>query len=227
MVYAYCMLLYNRWRIRRCAAIEAREKEEEAELYPMLKLDDVPFGARALKQGVYVEGIWVANNSASSPSPHQPSTPIGSGPATPMFRPIPIRPASPVSSMALDTIVHIPAQESVGTQRPPQLEMDIVTANQYRYTFEPYQPGGIYAPVTSSSAPPSPRDHYRRGGMPSKHEKGASFHNRICRSSQMYDHAIPRLASSDTDETGAGNLGQDLGPRSPAEQSRASRFTSK
>ncbi|KAJ6145125.1 hypothetical protein N7470_009020 [Penicillium chermesinum] len=79
MLYAYCVLLYNNWRVRRYAVTEARQKEGEAELYLILTLDDVPFGARALKRGVHVEGIWVANFDSPSPSPslRPPVHPLG------------------------------------------------------------------------------------------------------------------------------------------------------
>lgn len=91
--------MHSRWRIRKYAAIEARQKAEEAELYPMFKKDDIPFGARALERGVQVPGIWISSPDTPSPSPQASGTPnIGSRSPTPALRspsPVP-RPLSPV-----------------------------------------------------------------------------------------------------------------------------------
>lgn len=227
MIYAYCILLYNNWKVRRYAAIEAREKEEEAELYPMLKMDDVPFGARALKRGVYVEGIWAANHNTPSPSPRFVGTPIESRSSSPMLRPIPVRPASLTSSMTHETILRTPTPGPPVMRPPIQSEVDLVTANHY--TYEPYNPGAIYKPVVASSAPTSSnssRVFHRRSGIPPRNEKRASFHTRILRSSQIFDNKSSHVDPSDSDEMEMDIAARKLDSQSPAEQNRASRLHS-
>ncbi|KAJ5599379.1 hypothetical protein N7450_000446 [Penicillium hetheringtonii] len=72
LAYASCSLTYTRWKMRRYAAAEARQKEEEAELFPMLTKDDIPFGARALERGIQIEGIWISNHNTPIQTPHPP-----------------------------------------------------------------------------------------------------------------------------------------------------------
>ncbi|KAJ5698567.1 hypothetical protein N7462_000572 [Penicillium macrosclerotiorum] len=156
LVYGCCVLAYNRWSTRRYAASEAQQKEEEAELYPMLTKDDVPFGARALERGVQVEGIWISDHNTPLPSLYNHGTPAlpESHPSSPSPRPIPIRPSSPRSSMTFEST------RSTRASLPPYFrptfkpETDIVAASNY--TYEPQGLDGLYSPEMSFNIPPPP-----------------------------------------------------------------------
>ncbi|OJJ49677.1 hypothetical protein ASPZODRAFT_2115364 [Penicilliopsis zonata CBS 506.65] len=83
--YSFCVLAHNKRKIRRYAAAEAaqREQEELEGISHRPKDNDIPFGARALEKGIQVEGIWVSNHNTPAPSPYQPGTPQESQPLTP------------------------------------------------------------------------------------------------------------------------------------------------
>lgn len=199
-------------------------------MHPMLAQDDIPFGARALQQGIHIEGIWVSNHNSPVPSPRQPGTPSESRPSTPGLKSLQI----PASVLGPPPILEkIPSNNSKNTplplytRDPIPLETDIVTAN--RYTYEPQRPGGIYSPVMSSSGQASPTNFKRRSEAFPVHAKGASFHNRLVRKSHLSDlrpRAIPVsrgervLRVAEPVETG-------MGARQPVEQQRPGKMTSK
>ncbi|KAJ5379179.1 DNA recombination/repair protein RecA monomer-monomer interface [Penicillium cosmopolitanum] len=252
LVYAYCSLVYTRWKMRRYAAIEARQKEEDAELFPMLKRDDIPFGARALERGIQIEGIWISNPNTPVQSPQLPGTPFETLPPSPAGRPFMLpSPSSTSSSIALDCV---PTSQSLPTHRssPPQSlrpvyqayhpEIDIVTAN--KYTYEPQRPGGIYSPVITSQIPESPSRHsrfqrrseilpsvetsrfQRRTEVPPvipSSEKRASFHTRIKRASHIFEKS-PSVGVTEHERTELGPTSNGSGSQ-PDESHRASRIT--
>lgn len=240
--------------MRRYAAVEARQKEEDAELFPMLKRDDIPFGARALERGIQIEGIWISNPNTPVQSPQLPGTPFETLPPSPAGRPFMLpSPSSTSSSIALDCV---PTSQSLPTHRssPPQSlrpvyqayhpEIDIVTAK--KYTYEPQRPGGIYLPVITSQIPESPSRHsrfQRRSEiLPSvetsrfqrrtevfpvipSSEKRAKFHTRIKRASHIFAKS-PSVGVTEHERTELGPTSNGSGSQ-PDESHRASRITRK
>lgn len=167
----------------------------------MLARDDVPFGARAIEQGIEVEGIWICSQNAPTPSPlaspQFPGTPTDSQPESPVPRSFARRPASSTLSMALDGAT--PSQTSLPsyTRAVMQPEIDIVAANHY--TYEPPGPGGVYNPVMSMSSGESPSTFKRRSDTFNT-EKRASFHSRIWRTSRAFDSRNTRSGSHSHDD---------------------------
>ncbi|CAP93408.1 hypothetical protein E8E15_005967 [Penicillium rubens] len=179
---AFCVLGWNRWMMSKHAATEAKEREEQAEVYPMLHKDDIPFGARALERGVVVEGIWISEPNTPTQSPCQPATPVPSRPVSPAPR---------STHRAVDTL-----RSSVGSQRsmispkpmPPAArrevvsELDLASAG---FTYENHRPGGIYSgaslPINATAMRMSPAREESLIGMKDTagNEKRASFHKRI------------------------------------------------
>ncbi|GFF39787.1 DNA repair protein rhp51 [Aspergillus udagawae] len=86
LIYAFCVLAYNRRMTRKHAAAEAYQRiERGTELHPVSTGgSDIPFGARALEKGVQVDGIWISTSNTSSPA--QIATPNASRPATPVVK---------------------------------------------------------------------------------------------------------------------------------------------
>lgn len=86
LVYAFCILAYNRRMTRKHAAAEAYQRiERGTELHPVSTGgSDIPFGARALEKGVQVDGIWISTSNTSSPA--QLATPNASRPTTPVVK---------------------------------------------------------------------------------------------------------------------------------------------
>lgn len=224
------MLGWNRWKMNKYAAAEAREREVEAELYPMLHKDDVPFGARALERGIEVEGIWLSNPNTPTQSPHQPATPEGSRPASPAPRPL--------SRTFEHSIPLMGSQSSTISQKPPAIarrgvmsEIDLASAG---FVYEDCRPGGFYSraslPVQPNALRMSPAQEESVVGMNDTlvHQKRASFHSRLFGRSPQPDQKVYQTgldgASDDMDYVPAMN-----GPSSrvSAEYKRASRFTSK
>ncbi|CAG8136045.1 unnamed protein product [Penicillium nalgiovense] len=164
------------------AATEAKEREEQAEVYPMLHKDDIPFGARALERGIEVEGIWISDPNTPTQSPCQPATPVPSRPVSPAPRSI---------HRVVDTL-----RSSVGSQRsmispkpiPPAArrevvsELDLASAG---FTYENHRPGGIYSgvslPIDPNATRMSPAREEALIGMKDTigNEKRASFHKRM------------------------------------------------
>ncbi|KAJ6036283.1 hypothetical protein N7540_000562 [Penicillium herquei] len=224
VTYACCVLVYNRWRVRRYAAIEARQKEEEAGLYPMLKGDDIPFGARALERGVEVPGIWISSQTTPTPSPRLPGTPISSRPPSPAPKPYPVRPGSMSSSLATESIAshsqNIPPYAHPLPQAVP--EIDMLAANNYRY--EHYRPGGVYPPATLNSIPKSPRNFHRRSESFPHSDKRASFPTRLFRPTHHALDAKRSRSGTSEQDSGLGSLGSEHDSRPPTEQHKASRI---
>ncbi|KAJ5135878.1 uncharacterized protein N7515_005156 [Penicillium bovifimosum] len=150
----FCVLGWNRWRLRKYAATEAEDREKQAELYPMLHQDDIPFGARALHRGIEVEGIWISTPNTPIQSPCQPISPAASRPATPAPRPLP-RSFSSMSSASVGSqspqITTKPTL-SVGPQRSRMAPKTIPTAARH----------GVVSEVDLASAGFNCEDH-RRG----------------------------------------------------------------
>ncbi|CAG7983451.1 unnamed protein product [Penicillium nalgiovense] len=164
------------------AATEAKEREEQAEVYPMLHKDDIPFGARALERGIEVEGIWISDPNTPTQSPCQPATPVPSRPVSPAPRSI---------HRVVDTL-----RSSVGSQRsmispkpiPPAArrevvsELDLASAG---FTYENHRPGGIYSgvslPIDPNATRMSPAREEALIGMKDTigNEKRASFYKRM------------------------------------------------
>lgn len=225
LIYASCVLAYNRWSTRRYAAAEARQKEEEAELYPMLVQDDIPFGARALEQGILIEGIWVSHPNSPVQSPHPPGTPSESRPSTPAMRSTPVlstfQGPPPSFEKATKSHASLPPY-SKHPIHPVHSESDLLTTN--RYTYEPQRPGGVYSPVIMSSNPASPTNFKRRSETFANNRKRSSFHSRIVRRSQLFDNKT-RDSLRDLEASGPSFVGNET--RRPAEQQRTGRMTSK
>ncbi|KAJ5714052.1 DNA recombination/repair protein RecA monomer-monomer interface [Penicillium malachiteum] len=226
VTYACCVLVYNRWRVRRYAAIEARQKEEEAGLYPMLKGVDIPFGARALERGVEVPGIWISNQTTPTPSPRVPGTPIRSRSPSPAPKPYPVRPGSMSSSLMTDIIASSSQNIPPYAHHLPAPEIDMLAANNYRY--EHYRPGGIYPPATLNSMPKSPRNFHRRSESFPHGDKRASFPTRLFRPTHTHTLDAKRSRSGTSEQdSGLGSLGSEHDSRPPTEQHKTSRIHSK
>lgn len=208
--------------IRKYAAAEARQKEEEAELHPMLTGDDIPFGARALERGIYVDDIWVSKPNTPNDSPHQPGTPDGSRPASPAPRVMGKPPANPAPALAFENTMTTPTQ-MVSFARPRSSpEMDMGLAN---YRHEPQRPGEIYGPAVTPNCSEYPGSR-RRNDILSGNEKRASFHSRLFRASHLFDKNA-RTGPDGQGEQDLGSAGNDVGLRNPAEHHRPARLTSK
>ncbi|OQE31739.1 hypothetical protein PENSTE_c001G03022 [Penicillium steckii] len=200
LAYAFCSLTYTRWKMRRYAAAEARQKEEEAELFPMLTKDDIPFGARALERGIQIEGIWISNHNTPIQTPHPPGTPLRSRAPSPAARVFLLPSPSPtlVSSIAPATTPpsqSLPVYRSpppLPAQHRPRTGLNTITGNNY--TYEPQRPGGVYSPVMASQIPepPSKSSRFqRRSEILTSNEKRASFHTRIRRASRIFEKSHP------------------------------------
>lgn len=196
----------------------------------ILPQDDIPFGARALEQGFQIEGIWVSNPNSPVPSPHQPGTPSESRPSTPKVKSLQIPGSVPG---LLSTIEKAPSNHSNHSSLPPYTlhpvrpEAEVVAVN--RYTYEPQRPGGIRPPVMASSVPNSPTKFKRRSEAFHNHAKRSSFHNRLVRTSQLFDPR-PRTSPVGLGEPGAqqpGPMDNGIGAHRPVEQHRVGRMTSK
>ena len=77
-------MLYNRWRLKKYAVVEARERAEVERALDTVdeEKDNIPFGARAIESGIQIDGIWISSQNTPAPSPPQPATPVGSGRAS-------------------------------------------------------------------------------------------------------------------------------------------------
>lgn len=183
-VYATCVLAFNTWKTRRYAAAEARQKLEDAELYPMLSRDDVPFGAKALQRGVQVEGIWV-----SSPNTPVSETPTTDQPPSPAPRKYPVRHPTPASSVAVERANN--GRTSLPADSPATLssEQDVVTVethNDETQVLGDLHTTGMLFKIPSSS------NTFNRPSQDSVNDKRnnpkrASFHSRIWRADQGFD----------------------------------------
>lgn len=189
----------------------------------MLGGDDVPFGARAIEQGIEVEGIWICSKNAPTPSPHFPGTPTDSQPESPVPRSFARRPGSSTLSTGLDGATPSPTSSQPHIRVPMQAEIDIVAANHY--TYELPGSGGVYTPVMSLSSRESPSTFKRRSDLNT--EKRASFHARIKRASHVFDSRSSRPASHDHDDLALATVGKEVIPPAAAEQHPSPRVHSK
>lgn len=227
-VYATCVLVFNTWMTRQYADAESRQKHEEAELYPMLSRDDVPFGAKALERGVQVEGIWVSNPNTPHSSTIHSETPTTDQPPSPAPRKYPVRPPTPASSVAVESVKNGRISLPADTPATLSSEEDIVTVNKHK--DEPHTPGGLHTPVMSSQIPSSPStvNHHSKGFVGDKkiNQKRASFHSRIWHADQRFD-AEPVADPRGRREMTSAHPRNGSVPHSLDEQRQASRISSK
>ncbi|KAJ5794162.1 hypothetical protein N7457_000761 [Penicillium paradoxum] len=229
LIYALCVLGLNRWRMSKYAATEAKEREEEAELYPMLHKDDVPFGARALERGIEVEGIWVSNPNTPMQSPHQPATPVGSRPASPGSRSLARTLENSTSSVGSQSSTISPKPMPAVARRGVMSELDLASAG---FVYETHRPGGLYSraslPVNTNALRMSPAREESMVGMKTTavRQKRASFHSRVFGTSLHPDPKVYQAgldgANDDMDYIPAMN---GSSAHVSAEHKRASRFT--
>ncbi|KAJ5383027.1 hypothetical protein N7517_000938 [Penicillium concentricum] len=142
LLYAFCVLGWNRWMTSKYAAAEAKEQEEEPEVYPMLHKDDIPFGARALERGIEVEGIWVSDPNTPIQSPCQPATPVGSRPVSPAPRSLHRTVDTPRPSMTSQRSMISPQPIPPAARRAVVSELDLASAG---FTYENHRPGALYS----------------------------------------------------------------------------------
>jgi hypothetical protein len=226
------MLSWNRWKTGKSAAAEAKKDKEEAELYPMLHKDDIPFGARALESGIEVDGIWNSNTNTPVPSPRQPATPVGSRPASPSPYLLTRTLENSISSAGSQSSIMSPKPMPPAARRGVVSELDLAPVD---FVHELPKPAGLLGsraslPITPNSLRISPARLETLIGMedPIVREKRASFHSRIFTPSHH-----PEAKDYRSDLIGAE---EDLGyvtaisgssPRSASGHKRVSRFTSK
>ncbi|KAJ5827354.1 hypothetical protein N7447_004117 [Penicillium robsamsonii] len=148
LLYAFCVLGWNRWMMRKYAAAEAKEPEEEPEMYLMLHNDDIPFGARALERGIEVEGIWVSDPNTPIQSPYQPATPVGSRPVSPAPRSLHSTVDPPRFSMASQKSMISPQPIPPAARRAVASELDLASAG---FTYENHRSGALYSRANLSS----------------------------------------------------------------------------
>ena len=198
----------------------------------MLHEDDIPFGARALEEGIEVEGIWNSNTNTPVPSPRQPATPVGSRSASPAPHLLPrtlensIFPAGSQGSMTSPIPVPPAARRRVVS------ELDLATAG---FVYEPPRPGGLYSsraslPINPISLRMSPAREETLIDVkkPIFHEKRASFHSRIFTSSHHPEAKDYRSGLDGADEDPSyGTALTGINPHSAPKYKRGSRFTSK
>ncbi|KAJ6131242.1 hypothetical protein N7523_001702 [Penicillium sp. IBT 18751x] len=230
LIAATFVLIFQRWKIRRYAALEAGQKLVDFEQYPLLAQDDVPFGARALERGIEVEGIWVSNNNTPIQTPCQPGTPstirggssLRSLSSNSALRPPSIQPVIPVTPPALENIAA--SRASLPPFAPVPILPDADIFEELHYTYEPQRPGGVYSPLTTSSFPSSPSKFNRRSNIVTSADRRASFHNRVFRASQLSE-TNSRASLNDLDEAALESASNDSSASAPVEQ-QASRMNS-
>ncbi|TKA69012.1 hypothetical protein B0A55_09138 [Friedmanniomyces simplex] len=72
-------LVYTHWRLRKYTAVAEKEKKEQAiqrQMSQRRRLDEVPFGIRALESGIETEGVWVSR--PNTPEGHSRESSAGS-----------------------------------------------------------------------------------------------------------------------------------------------------
>lgn len=227
-IYASCVLAFNTWLTRRYADAESRQKDHEAELYPMLSKDDVPFGAKALERGVQVEGIWVSKTNTPHSSTLHPETPITDQPPSPDLRKYPVPPPFPASLMAMESAKSAQNPLHADTLTTLSTEASLVTADKYEDKLQ--APSGVYTPAMSSQAPslPSTFNRHSEGfvGDKKNNQKRDSFHSRLWHAGQVFD-TKPVAGHRDRDELGLAQARNVPVTPSLDERRRASRISSK
>lgn len=226
------VLIFQRWRIRRYAALEAGQKLVDFEQYPMLAQDDdVPFGARALERGIEVEGIWVSNSNTPVQTPCQPGTPrtiqscssIRSLSPNAALKQPPIQPEIPVTPPGLENIAT--SRASLPPFAPAPILSDAGVFKDIHYSYEPRRPGGVYSPLITTTSPSSPSRFNRRSNVVTSTDRRANSHTRAFRASQLSD-TNSRASLNDLDELVLNSAGNDTSASAPVEQ-QPSRMTSK
>jgi hypothetical protein len=218
--------------MRKCAIAEVTKQEMEAEIYPMLHKNDIPFGARALESGIEIEGIWNSNTNTPVPSPRQPATPVGSRTASPVpqlwARRIEDTTSSLESQSPIVSLIPVPQ----AARRGLVSELDLASAD---FVHEPPRPGGFYnnrasLPINPTPLRISPAREETLVGVkdPIVRDKRASFHSRIFASSRHREAKDYRSGLDEADEE-AGYIATMAGtsPHSTSGHKRVSRFTSK
>ncbi|KAF3385445.1 hypothetical protein F1880_002283 [Penicillium rolfsii] len=212
---------------RRYADAEFRQKDQEAELCPMLSKDDVPFGAKALERGVQVEGIWVSKINTPQSSTLHPETPLPTDrSANPDLRKHPVPLPLPASLMAIESAES--PQNSLREDTPTTLsaEPSLVTADKYeaklQTTAEVYTPA---MPSQASSLPCALIRHSESFVSDKKNnQKRASFHSRLWHAGQGFD-TKPVAGHRDRDELDSAQASNVSAANSPDERRRTSRLT--
>ncbi|KAJ5957478.1 hypothetical protein N7501_011757 [Penicillium viridicatum] len=203
LLYAFCVLGWSRWMIRKYAATEAKEREAEAEVYPMLHKDDIPFGARALERGVEVEGIWVSDPNTPTQSPCQPATPVPSQPASPaptsLYKKVDTSKASAGSQSPMISPKPMPP----AARREVVSELDLASAG---FVYENHRPAGRHSraslPINPNAMRMSPAREESLIGLRNTpgREKRVSFHTRISGSPPNPGTKHHRVGLDGTDE---------------------------
>lgn len=163
-------LFYTRYRLRKYIAIadkrqaQLRDREEGREVMRQ-RVDDVPFGIRAIQSGVQVDGVWISG--ANTPVPSTPTSVA----ASPIDEPSPPRDtrqsaqASPSPSniprVEIPQPVRPHAETSPGKRKPP-------------LGLQSYEPNrGSYVGSTSGR-PDSPTAQPGVGGRPTYQPRHSS-----------------------------------------------------
>lgn len=227
-IYASFVLAFNTWMTRRYADAESRQKDQEAELYPMLSRDDVPFGAKALERGVQIEGIWVSKNSTPHSGTLHPEIPMTDQTPSADLRKYPLPTPSPASLMAMESAKS--AQNLLRADIPTTLstEASLMTADQYGNSV--HTPGEVYTPAMPFLAPSSPNIFNRHiesfVADKKNNQKRASFHSRIWHAGHVFD-TKPVAGHHDRDELALAQPGNVPVTHSLDERRRTSRISSK
>jgi hypothetical protein len=185
----------------------------------MLHRDDIPFGARALESGIAIEGIWVSNSNTPVHSPCQPTTPVGSRPASPALRPLSKAIESPKSSLGSECTLISPRPVAPADRRGVLSQLDLASAG-FSYESKQY---ALSSPVSLPSNPnalrmsPAQEEKLVSGKDTTRSQRRASFHTRIFSSSRHSEVKGHSVGSDGTDETDPAST----------ENKRVSRFTRK
>lgn len=185
------------------AATEAKERESEAEVYPMLHKDDIPFGARALERGVEVEGIWVSDPNTPTQSPCQPTTPVPSRPVSPAPRSVHKTVDTSRSSVGSRSPMISPNPMPPAARRQVVSEVDLASAG---FIYENHRPAGLHSraslPINPNAMRMSPAREESLIGMKdtTRNEKRASFHTRIFGTTSNPDTKDYRVGLDGADE---------------------------
>ncbi|KAJ5301929.1 hypothetical protein PENANT_c046G07805 [Penicillium antarcticum] len=217
LVYAFGVLAYNRWIIRKHAAAEAQAREEEAELYPMLHSDGILFGARALESGIAIEGIWVSNPNTPVQSPCQPGTPVGSRPVSPALKILPKASETPKSSLGSGCALISPTPVAPAGRRAVLSQLDLASASFVYETKQHALSSRASLPINPNAFCLSPAQEEKlvSGQGITRSQRRASFHTRLFSSSRHFEAKDLSMGSDGTDVT----------HHAPTENKRASRFT--
>lgn len=233
-IYALGVLTFKKWNMRKYAAAEEKQRETEAEMYPMLHKDDIPFGARALERGIEVEGIWNSNPTTPIPSPRQSGTPFGSRTASLTSNTMPKNFENTKFQAEIQSSMLSPRPVLPAARRGTLPGLDLASAG---FVYETPRPGGLFnrasLPISPnrppSPVPISPAQEEALVGVkdPIASEKRASFHTRIFTPDQhpeAKDYRSGLDDVSDDPDYVAAMMG--ITSHSSPEAKRVSRFTS-